>query len=106
MEIIQNHDIQFSFDNEMEIYVNIKFIILDENEYYQLTYIYGNNDKPTKESSILKCVDKELIIKNELTKKMIEYLLLNDTTLAEYTGTITPKNYKKSIILSLTNFLD
>ena len=36
---------------------------------------------------------------------MIDYLM-DDTELCKVTGTITPKDYKKSILLSLANFID
>lgn len=104
MEISQSHTFQNIFYNE-NTKINATIDIIND-EYYQLTYIYKNNDKPTKESEVLKYVNKDLVVKNDLTQKMIDYLLMDDTELCKVTGTITPKDYKKSILLSLANFID
>jgi hypothetical protein len=106
MEISQSHSLKNIFHNTNKITANINFVTLNNTEYYQITYIYDNNEIPTRESSDLKFINNELILKNELTKKMIDYLFMDDSDLCEITGTKTPKDYKKSIVLSLTNFID
>ena len=103
MEILQTHNINLYYNENLMINLNIKLL---NNNFYEITFIYGDNQKPTHESSELKYIKDELIVKNELTKKMIDFLLMDDTTLCCFTGTKTPKDYKKSIALSLTNFLD
>ena len=44
------------------------------------------------------------LIKNQLTTAMVEMLLMSETELSQNTGTITPKEYKKGIIMSIPNF--
>lgn len=92
--------------NEPKINATINFLNMNDKEYYQITYKYGCNTTPTRESEKLKYISEELIIKNSLTEKMIKYLFLNDQELSKLTGTTTPSNYKKNILLSLSNFLD
>lgn len=41
------------------------------------------------------------VIKNEMTEKMIEYILKEDCELSEFTGSITPKSYRRSLLQSL-----
>ena len=41
------------------------------------------------------------VIKNEMTEKIIEYILKDDCELAEFTGSITPKSYRRSLLQSL-----
>ena len=106
MEITQSYSLQNLFHNTNKITANINFVTIDNKDYYELTYIYDNNQIPTRESSDLKYINKEFVLKNQLTKKMMEYLFMDDSDLCKITGTKTPKDYKKSILLSLTNFID
>ena len=63
-----------------------------------------NTDKP--EIIVENLIQENTVDKNELTQKMMDYLLMDDSELCKVTGTITPKDYKKSILLSLANFID
>ena len=45
----------------------------------------------------------EIIYKNELTEKMIEYLLMDDIKLSQQIGVGTPYNYKTSIMKMITH---
>jgi hypothetical protein len=47
-----------------------------------------------------------LIRKNSMTQKLIEYLMMDETDLSNFTGTITPKQYKIKILESLSLFAD
>tara|TARA_B100000242_G_C42901636_1_gene418168 strand:+ start:378 stop:692 length:315 start_codon:yes stop_codon:yes gene_type:complete len=104
MEISQSYKFENILYNQ-NTKINATIDVIND-KYYQLTYIYGNNNNPTKESEVLKYVNKDLLVKNELTQKMMDYLLMDDSELCKVTGTITPKDYKKSILLSLANFID
>tara|TARA_Y100000389_G_C17075540_1_gene324117 strand:+ start:262 stop:579 length:318 start_codon:yes stop_codon:yes gene_type:complete len=105
MEIHQTYFFDTFLTNELKVKVNIKLVTFNTIKYYEVTYIYGNNEIPTKELEF-KCVNQELIHKNSMTQKMIQYLLLDDTELSRLTGTTTPLDYKKSILISLPNFID
>ena len=41
------------------------------------------------------------VIKNEMTEKIIEYVMKEDYELAEFTGSTTPKSYRRSMLQSL-----
>ena len=41
------------------------------------------------------------VIKNEMTEKIVDFLLKEDSELAEFTGSITPKAYRRSLLHSL-----
>ena len=45
-----------------------------------------------------------VLVKNQLTTAMVEMLLKSETELSQYTGTTTPIEYKKGIIMSIPNF--
>ena len=47
-----------------------------------------------------------LIQKNSMTEKLIEYLLMDESELSKFTGVITPKQYKLKILESLSLFAD
>ena len=80
MEIIQTYFFETFLTNELKVKVKIRLVTLNTIKYYEITYIYGNNEIPTKELDF-KYVNQELIHKNSLTQKMIQYLLLDDTEL-------------------------
>ena len=46
------------------------------------------------------------IIKNEMTTKMIDYLMMDDDELAKYTGTTTPQSFRRKILYSLIHFIE
>ena len=50
--------------------------------------------------------DGEIIIKNSLSDKLIEYLLMNFNELEKYSGNSTGIRYKISIMRSIANFWD
>ena len=41
------------------------------------------------------------VIKNEMTEKIIEYLLKEDFDLSEFTGSTSPRSYRRSLLQSL-----
>ena len=46
-------------------------------------------------------VDGTKVIKNAVTQSMIEYLMMTDSELSQFTGTTTPKQYRKLLINAL-----
>jgi hypothetical protein len=48
----------------------------------------------------------EIICNNEMTEKMIEYLLMPDEELQKVCGVTTPQKYRKLIMASLSQFWD
>jgi len=47
-----------------------------------------------------------VLVKNQLTTAMVNMLLMSETDLCQYTGTTTPIEYKKGIIMSIPNFTE
>lgn len=46
------------------------------------------------------------VVKNDMTTQMIKFMMMNDLELAEHTGTITPKQYRRDILRALTTFTE
>jgi hypothetical protein len=46
------------------------------------------------------------VIKNEMTEKIVDFILKEDYELAEHTGSITPKTYRRSLLHSLVLLSD
>ena len=44
-------------------------------------------------------VNKLLVIQNSLTEKIVEYLKMSDDSLSKFTGTVTPLEYKKQLLI-------
>jgi len=41
-----------------------------------------------------------------MTTQMVKFMMMNDKELAEHTGTITPKRYRRNILRALTTFTE
>ena len=106
MEILQTHNLIIPYNSNVKINALLEFVIIKNVEYYQITYTYGDNNIPLKFNEELKYINKEHILKNELTQKLVEFLLMDDIRLTKITGIITPLSYKKSILMSLTHFIE
>lgn len=46
------------------------------------------------------------IVKNPMTRALIDFLLMEESELAKHTGITTPKEYKKSIMVMLTHIIE
>ena len=46
------------------------------------------------------------VIKNEMTAKMLSFLMMEDNDLVNHTGAITPMSYRRCILHALVNFSD
>ena len=100
----------------INIDVQIKYWVFD-NKIYDSYYIINYNSNMNERNKSLhplfdsRDIDKssykgEVIKRNTLTTAMIDYLLLDEDTLSNYTGNTTPLDYKKNIMKSLTLFWD
>lgn len=47
-----------------------------------------------------------IIIRNDMTKEMVRFLMMDDDELAKYTGCTTPNHYRKIIMVEITKFWD
>ena len=93
MEIIQTYFFETFLTNELKVKVKIRLVTLNTIKYYEITYIYGNNEIPTKELDF-KCVNQELIHKKFFDTKNDSIFTTDDTELSRLTGTTTPLDYK------------
>ena len=46
------------------------------------------------------------VVKNDMTSQMVKFMMMNDKELAEHTGTITPKRYRRDILRALTSLIE
>jgi len=46
------------------------------------------------------------VVKNDMTTQMVKLMMMNDKELAEHSGTITPKTYRRNILRALTTFTE
>ena len=82
------------------------------NEYYDITYSYGyacsdsRHLNPFNEGNASQSEDGDIIKKNPMTEKMVEYLLMNEVQLGELTGHMHPTDYKAGIMRALSLFWD
>tara|TARA_Y100000590_G_scaffold470585_1_gene666607 strand:- start:5789 stop:6172 length:384 start_codon:yes stop_codon:yes gene_type:complete len=47
-----------------------------------------------------------IVIRNDMTKEMVRFLMMDDDELAKYTGCTTPNHYRKLIMVQITKFWD
>jgi len=95
----------------------------DGNYYYDIAYTYNfikSNKKSDESNNKLKIIlhpfygnnmckdssDGDIVFKNELTTKMVEYLLMDDNELVEKTGLTSTQRYRINIMNSLALFWD
>jgi len=87
----------------------------DINSYYSITYKYDYMNSPemsnfenymykTNFDNIDENHNSDIIYKNPLTEKLIQYLLMGDNELKRLTGDITPQKYRLNIIKVLSLF--
>jgi hypothetical protein len=81
------------------------------NEYYYISYdilngkinsahpFYNNN-------SLMEHSEGDIVFKNDITEKIIEYMLLNDEDLSKYTGSTTSNFYRKNLMKTIAMFYD
>tara|TARA_B100001121_G_scaffold265053_1_gene246858 strand:- start:12990 stop:13373 length:384 start_codon:yes stop_codon:yes gene_type:complete len=47
-----------------------------------------------------------IVIRNDMTKQMVRFLMMDDEELAKHTGCTTPNHYRKLIMVQITKFWD
>jgi hypothetical protein len=85
----------FKFSNGFEVVSIADFITSLE---IKSNPFYNNKQLGTRYFSGI------VLVKNQLTTAMVEMLLKSESELSRYTGTTTPIEYKKGIIMSIPNF--
>ena len=91
----------------VEDYSDMRFFELKNTitDNYELSTTLDYHNFLGKEYIFLEKLNN-LIRKNSMTQKLIEYLMMDETDLSNFTGTITPKQYKIKILESLSLFAD
>ena len=101
-------------------YLELKIIVQEKNETYDISYIWNmencktlSNLRPNEIFTIYNfdfkdecCIGDEdssgvIVNKNEMTKIMIEYLLMNNEELCKYSGLTEVNTYRQTIIKNL-----
>ena len=101
----------------INVSVQIKHWIVDNkitDSYYIITYSTPNMNEQNKiyhpfydNSDIDKSEWKgDIIKKNAMTEQMVNYLMMDEDELSQYTGNTMSQDYKGFIMKSLTNFWD
>ena len=95
-------------NDKCRIDINIKHLQYEGgDEYYNITYQYDSDNKAHPFYKNNKAgINGTIVCKNDITKALVDYLLLEDIELAKLTGTTTPMTYRKQIIKSLDLFWD
>ena len=109
----------FKFSNEFNpnelnyclVKVTVKVISYKDSKckYYDITY---ENKYANKKSIFLHplfdtdSLDGEIIVKNPLTEKLVEFLLMDYKTLEKFSGNSTAQCYKGSIMRMISELWD
>ena len=106
-------------------YLELKIIVQEKDETYDISYIWNmencktlSNLRPNEIFTIYNfdfkdecCIGDEdssgvIVNKNEMTKIMIEYLLMNNEELCKYSGLTEVNTYRQIIMKNLENLWD
>ena len=60
----------------------------------------------SKDISVREGYEGAIVIKNPMTTGMIQMIMMDDKELEKYTGNSTAENYRRNIIVNITNFWD
>ena len=106
-------------DNKLIVIVSIqiKYWIVNNkisDAYYIISYSTPNMNEQNKiyhpfygdKSYDDCCYEGEIVKKNAMTEQMVNYLMMDEVELTQYTGNTTPQDYKGFIMKSLSNFWD
>ena len=52
------------------------------------------------------CYNGAIVIKNEMTTSMIKLMMMEDDELSNFTGCTTPQQYRRNILVFITQFWD
>ena len=108
--VIQDH---FDPNLNCQVFVTAKTLRFENGEeYYDLHYRYQYNSdsakhlNPFNDSLLSQSDEGDIIKKNDMTRLMVEYLLMEIDQLGEMTGKTSPIEYKSQIMRSLSLFWD
>ena len=106
-------------DNKLSVIVSIqiKYWIVNNkisDAYYIISYSTPNINKKNKHCHPFYgdksyddcCYEGEIVKKNAMTEQMVNYLMMDEDELSQYTGNTMPQDYKGFIMKALTNFWD
>ena len=90
--------------NYCEVFIDIQET---ENSYdINYEYKFGNESKINhpfyKYPNFYRHIEGNTIFKNELTEKLVKYLLMDFDELKQYSGNKSPENYKSIVMIQLT----
>ena len=111
---------KFISDFNQDVWCNIEITIEikqfeDSNMYYYITYntTYSNGNKINQAhpfyniSHLEEHLEGDIIYKNELTDKLIEYLMMDDSKLTNNISPNTfPQTYRRQIMITIANLWD
>lgn len=113
MEIVSEKSFEIILKNykkeELKISVNINIVSEQGLNYYQVSYLYNGMyviDMEDFSDFKNRRVYKLLVIQNSLTEKIVEYLKMSDNNLSKLTGTTTPLEYKKRLLILFMKLSD
>ena len=100
-----------------QVKVKVEHYRNDGQEYFDISYEYSfpegqvtgveNMAHPFYQKTDMRHDTTGVIVfKNEVTEKLVKYLLLPDEELSNFTGTTTPKAYRRLMMLSLDMLWD
>ena len=125
--VMSNNEVTFRFypfdscdkHKWCDVTANVKLIKYDNGtEYYYISYEYVFSDKNLTIGEIDEChpfygnndliehMEGDVLVKNSLSDKLVEYVLMGFDELSEFTGHSTPQGYKGNIMKAITYFWD
>ena len=104
--------------NILEKQIKLKFFYQDEfyttniiiknkyffsNDYYEISF---NHESFNKKLEIKEYVKNELVYKNVISENIIDNIFKNESELAKITGNTTPMDYKRRLIIMLSELFE
>lgn len=86
--------------NEKKYDNSIYYYISYQTDQINIAHPFYNNKE------LMEHIEGDIIIKNSMTEKMIEYLLMDENELENYSGNTSAMDYKKNIMIDLVRFWD
>ena len=112
----QENTITFCDNMDSNIKCEVKFSVRIEkydtgDEYYYISYdiLSGkiNSAHPFYNKKVfIEHTEGDIIFKNSMTEKIVEYMLMNDDELSQYTGSTTQNFYRKTLMKSIALLYD
>jgi len=111
---------KFTSDFDQEVWCNIQITIEikqyeNGNMYYSITYdtTYSKGNKINQAHPFYNIphledhIEDDIIYKNELTDKLIEYLMMDDAELTNHINSNTfPQTYRARLMITIANLWD